>query len=120
MTTDHTHQTENAQVRWGRGWRVGPQRWDWLRSIRCALTGHRWAVNARRTQRCCGRCWMVQNPVSPPGTLRRVEELPPQAEKAQRPEPCEHETEPVDGCAFCAYLAKRYDGWEPWEGATWD
>lgn len=53
--------TEEPRLLWGPAWRLGPQRWDWLRSIRCALTGHRWAVNQQRTQRSCDRCWVVQN-----------------------------------------------------------
>lgn len=40
-------------------WRLSPKRWDWLRSIRCAVTGHTWEVNSRHTQRVCYRCWTV-------------------------------------------------------------
>jgi hypothetical protein len=39
------------------------------------------------------------------------------------PEPCEHDTvgsEQPETCDYCAYLARKYDGVEPWEDATWD
>lgn len=43
-------------------WRLGPKRWDWLRSIRCALTGHRWESSGPRSmQRVCYRCWTVDD-----------------------------------------------------------
>lgn len=56
-TSNPTHGT----VEWERGWRLSPKRWDSLRSIRCLLTGHRWHVNSRSTQRSCDRCWVVQD-----------------------------------------------------------
>jgi hypothetical protein len=53
-------------VEWERpGWRLGPHRFDWLRSLRCLIVGHRWDVNRRRTQRSCPRCWIVQDATTP-------------------------------------------------------
>jgi hypothetical protein len=42
-------------------WRLGPHRWDWLRSVRCLIVGHEWTVNPRRTQAVCYRCWTVED-----------------------------------------------------------
>ena len=52
-------------VEWIRpGWRLNPRRFDWLRMARCLLlTGHKWTINSRQTQRVCYRCWTVQDAI---------------------------------------------------------
>jgi hypothetical protein len=67
----------SEHARWGRGWRIGPKRFDWLRTLRCLLIGHQWQVNPRSTQRSCPRCWIAQDAHPVPadhGTDRADEE----------------------------------------------
>lgn len=42
-------------------WRISPKRGDWLRTVRCVLTGHDWTVNQHGTQQVCFRCWTVDD-----------------------------------------------------------
>lgn len=83
-------------------WRLNPRRGDWLRTLRCLLTGHRWEMNKFETQQICYRCLTVEDlRRSCPGTCIAHIDCENDVPGCKYPEPHIHGFDCDKSCSVC-------------------